>query len=230
MNKISNSILDKLYEMKDQEYLDFNSKLIPNLDKSVFIGVRAPLLRQYAAQLRNCEDTAIFLMDLPHRFFEENQLHAFIIEKEKDFDKCLEMVEKFLPYVDNWATCDQLSPKVFSKNTYRLIPCVRKWIVSEHTYTVRYSIGILMKYFLDNDFNSEYPEMVCQCHSNEYYINMMRAWYMATAMAKQYDNILPYFTDNCLDVWTHNKAIQKATESFRISPDNKTYLRTLKRK
>ena len=231
---------DELFKLQDIEYRVFQKKLIPTADQEMFIGVRTPELRKLAKRLYKeakadsngpaAADVGRFLKDLPHEYFDENQLHAFIISEEKDFDRCIEEVEKFLPYVDNWATCDQLSPKVFKKNKDGLLLHVRKWLESDHTYTVRFAIGMLMEHFLNEDFDPEYPELVAGVRSDEYYVNMMIAWYFATALAKQYDAILPYIEEQRLDVWTHNKTIQKARESYRITAEQKEYLKTLKRK
>ena len=175
----------------------------------------------------NYED---FISDLPHKYFDENQLHAFIISGIKDFDLCIDEVCKFLPFVNNWATCDQMSPKVFKRNKDKLLPYIYEWLKSKETYTVRFGIGMLMEHFTDADFSPEYPKLVANVHSDEYYINMMCAWYFATALAKQYDSIIPYFEKGLLDTAVHNKAIQKARESYRVKEEQKEYLKTLKRK
>lgn len=216
--------------MQDIKYRDFQSKLIPTVKYETVIGVRTPELRKYAKQLAKTEGISEFLEDLPHQYFDENQLHAFLISEIKDYERCLEEVERFLPYVDNWATCDQLLPKVFKKHEKELLEDIRKWMVSDKTYTVRFSIGMLMKYFLDEHFKIEYPGMVAEIRSEEYYINMMIAWYFATALAKQYEAVLPFIENHRLDMWTHNKAIQKSVESYRIAKEQKEYLRSLKRK
>lgn len=220
----------RLFEFQDLKYRDFQAGLIPNIEKDLFIGVRTPELRKLAKEIANDEDTASFLKDVPHKFFDENQLHAFIISLGKNFDETVKAVDDFLPYVDNWATCDQLSPKVFKKHKKELLPYIKKWIKSEGTYTVRFAIGMLMEHFLDDDFDVQYPKMVSGVKSDEYYINMMIAWYFATALAKQYDAIIPFIENECLEAWTHNKAIQKSVESRRISAIQKEYLKTLKRK
>ena len=231
---------EELFKLQDVKYGEFQKKLIPTVDPEKIIGIRTPELRKLAKQLYkdakavDNKDTATnlerFLADLPHEYFDENQLHAFIISGEKDFDKCIGQVEAFLPYIDNWATCDQLSPKVFKKNKDSLLLHVREWLKSDKTYTIRFAIGMLMEHFLDDDFDPEYPEMVAKIRSGEYYVNMMIAWYFATALAKQYEAVLPFIEEQKLDVWTHNKAIQKARESYRITPEQKEYLKTLKRK
>ena len=223
-------IRKQLFSMQDVKYRDFQSKLIPTVEYDTVIGVRTPELRKYAKQLVNMGGFLEFLRDLPHRYFDENQLHAFIISEIKDFEICVEEVENFLPYVDNWATCDQMLPKGFKNHKKELLEMIYQWIESEKTYTVRFAVGMLMKYFLEDDFDIKYPQMVAAIRSEEYYINMMIAWYFATALAKQYEAILPFIENQCLDVWTHNKAIQKSVESYRITKEQKEYLRSLKTK
>lgn len=225
---IVEEIINELIKNQDEKYRDFNSKLIPTVDKESMIGVRTPELRKYAKQLVKREDVGEFLHSVPHKYFDENQLHAFILAEIKDFGVCLEEVKNFLPYIDNWATCDQLSPKVFKKYRKELLTHIKEWINSDKTYTVRFGIGMLMEHFLDEDFDPAYPEMVTETRSEEYYINMMTAWYFATALAKQYEKVLPFIENKKLDTWTHNKAIQKAVESYRITDEQKTYLKGLK--
>ena len=225
---ISDEIRDELFKMQDIGYRDFNSKLIPTVKKEDMIGVRTPELRKYAKKLLKEEGVEDFLHSLPHKYFDENQLHAFIISEIKDFKLCIDELINFLPYLDNWATCDQLSPKIFKKYRNDLLPHIYEWLKSDKTYTVRFGIGMLMEHFLDEDFKSEYPEMVAAVRSEEYYINMMTAWYFATALAKQYESILPFIEGNKLDTWTHNKTIQKAIESNRINAEQKNYLKGLK--
>ena len=225
---ISDDIRDELFKMQDIEYRDFNSKLIPTVKKEDMIGVRTPELRKYAKKLLKEEGVEDFLHSLPHKYFDENQLHAFIISEIKDFKFCIDELINFLPYLDNWATCDQLSPKIFKKYRNDLLPHIYEWLKSDKTYTVRFGIGMLMEHFLDEDFKTEYPEMVAAVRSEEYYINMMTAWYFATALAKQYESILPFIEGNKLDTWTHNKSIQKAIESNRINAEQKNYLKGLK--
>jgi len=217
-----------LTEMRDEEYASFQQKLIPGTGEKRFIGVRTPDLRRLAKELRKRPDTADFLSSLPHLSFDEDQLHAFIVSEEKDFVECLARTQTFLPYIDNWATCDQFSPKVFAKHREELLPHIDEWLRSGHTYTVRFAIGMLMKHFLGEPFRREYAERAADIRSEEYYINMMRAWYFATALAKNYDEVLPFITEGRLDPWTHNKTIQKAAESYRITDEQKKYLRTLK--
>ncbi len=223
-------IRKKLFEFQDVKYKDFQKNLIPTVDPESIIGVRTPELRKYAKQLVKENKTDEFLSDLPHKYFDENQLHAFILSELKDYEKCVEEVCRFLPYVDNWATCDQMSPNVFKKHRTELMEYIKQWLKSDKTYTVRFAIGMLMQHYLDDEFDIGYAEMVQEVKSEEYYINMMIAWYFATALAKQYDNILPVLEQNRLDVWTHNKVIQKAVESYRIMPEQKAYLKSLKRK
>ena len=225
---ILDEIRNELFKMQDTAYRDFNSKLIPTVDKSLFIGVRTPELRKYAKQLAKREDIEEFLHSLPHKYFDENQLHAFIVSEIKDFKSCVDKVNEFLPYIDNWATCDQLSPKVFKKHHKELIAYIKEWLESDKVYTLRFGIGMLMEHFLDEDFDIIYPETVSNIRSDEYYVNMMIAWYFATALAKRYESVLTFIENRSLEIWTHNKAIQKAVESYRISTERKTYLKELK--
>ena len=225
---ITEEIRQSLFELQDIKYRDFQAKLIPGKDTEMMIGVRTPELRKLAKQMLKREDIREFLRDLPHRYFDEDQLHAFIVSGIKEYGKCMEELMRFLPFVDNWATCDQMSPGVFKKHRPELLTQIREWLGSEHTYTVRYGIGMLMQHFLDEDFDPAYPELVAGVHSEEYYVNMMIAWYFATALAKQYDAVLPFIEGRRLDPWTHNKTIRKAVESYRISDEQKEYLRSLK--
>ena len=218
----------RLFELQDLKFKEFHQKLIPNIDPERVIGVRTPQLRKLAKTMAKEPDVEKFLKTLPHRWFEENQLHAFIISGTKDYDTCIAQVERFLPYIDNWATCDQLSPKVFKKNKEDLLCHIKEWLKSDRTYTVRFVAGMLMEHYLDEDFDPVYPEMVAAIESDEYYVNMMRAWYFATALAKQYDAVIPYIEERRLDRWTHNKTIQKCVESYRISPEHKEYLKTMR--
>lgn len=225
---ITEEIREELFRLQDSKYREFQIKLIPTVTPDSVIGVRTPALRKYAKDLAKREAIGDFLSDLPHQYFDENQLHAFIISQLKDFGRCMEYVRAFLPYVDNWATCDQMSPKVFGKNKGDLLQQIHEWISSGDTYTVRFGIGMLMQHFLDEDFDPEYPELVAQIRSEEYYVNMMKAWYFATALAKQYEAVLPFIEGRRLDDWTHRKAIQKSVESYRITQEQKQYLKTLK--
>jgi len=208
--------------MAEEEYRNFSSRLMPTVEKEKVIGIRIPRLRAYAKTL---EDYDWFLRELPHEYFEEDNLHAFLIEREKNFDRCIERLEAFLPYVDNWATCDSMRPKILRKEPEKLICHVKRWLASGKTYTVRYAIGLLMSFYLDESFDKAYLSLVAEVKSGEYYVNMMRAWYFATALAKRYDEALPYIEKGLLDVWTHNKTIQKACESLRISREQKVYLK-----
>ena len=225
---VNEEIRQELFSLQDLKYRDFQAKLIPTVSPETVIGVRTPALRSYAKELVKREDISEFLGSLPHEYFDENQLHAFIISSIKDFERCISEVNRFLPYIDNWATCDQLSPKVFKKHKTELLEYIRNWISSDKTYTVRFGIGMLMEHFLDEDFDVSYAETVSKIRSGEYYINMMIAWYFATALAKQYDAVSPFIEKKALDKWTHNKAIQKAVESYRITPEQKSYLKNLK--
>lgn len=228
MSKINAEIKNHLYELKETDYKEFMAKLIPTVDSESVLGIRTPALRNYAKDLAKRDDIDEYLHSLPHELFDENQLHAFILSELKDYDRCIKEVDNFLPYVDNWATCDQLSPKVFKKHKKELLASIKTWLKSKDTYTIRFAIGMLMQYFLDDEFDETYPKTVSKIKSDEYYINMMIAWYFATALAKQYDAILPYIEKNVLDKWTHNKTIQKAIESYRITDEQKEYLRSLK--
>ena len=228
MCNIINNIRAKLFELQDKGYRDFQSKLIPTVAADTIIGVRTPELKKLAGEYLMNEAIEDFLKELPHDFFEENQLHAFIISRIKDYSRCMELLKAFLPYIDNWATCDQLSPKIFKKHRTELLSEVRQWIKSDRAYTIRFAIGMLMEHFLDEDFEEEYLEIVSAVRSDEYYVKMMVAWYFATALAKQYDSAVKYLEECKLDSWTHNKAIQKSVESRRISEERKEYLKTLK--
>ena len=228
MSNYIEHIRRRLYELADPVYGEFQSKLIPDMDRTHFIGVRTPALRNLAKELYGTDEATEFLNDLPHTYFDENQLHAFLVSRAKPFDICIKEVDKFLPYVNNWATCDQMSPAIFKKNTDLLLPRVFSWIDSDHIYTVRFGIGMLMQHFLDDLFDNKYPEKVSRIRSDEYYINMMIAWYFATALAKQYDAVLPFLEEQKLSAWVHNKTIQKAVESYRITDEQKTYLRSLR--
>ena len=222
---MTNKIQYDLFQIRDEKFAKFNAALIPNILSNNVIGVKTPALRQYA---KNLSYTDKFMDELPHKYFEENQIHAFVLSNISDFETCINMVNDFLPYVDTWATCDQTIPNPFAKNTDKLLPHIKQWIKSKHTYTVRFAIGILMRYFLGDKFVPEYADMVIKIKSNEYYINMMRAWYFATALAKNWDYVIQIIKDKKLDLWTHNKTIQKAIESYRITPQQKQYLRKLK--
>ncbi|MBQ9032890.1 MAG: DNA alkylation repair protein [Parasporobacterium sp.] len=221
-------LYNRLKELQDLKYRDMQKKIIPTVNPESIIGVRTPELKTIAKEMLRSGEYAEFLNELPHGYFEENQLHAFIISGMKDYDRCMDELEIFLPYVDNWATCDQMSPKVFKKYREELLAHIKKWISSEKTYTVRFGVGMLMEHFLDDDYDPKYPEMVAGLRSEEYYVNMMIAWYFATALAKQYGSVLPYIEEKRLANWTHNKAIQKSVESSRITEEQKRYLKSLK--
>lgn len=221
-------VIKELYEMQDKQYRDFQTKLIPTINSNTIIGIRTPELRKYAKNLIKENNCLTFLKDLPHTYFDENQLHAFIISEIKDYDECLIYVNEFLPFINNWATCDQTSPKAFKNNHDKLLKQVKIWLKSSHTYTVRFAIKMLMQHYLDKDFKPEYLKLVSKVKSNDYYINMMIAWFFATALAKQYQNALPYLEEQKLSTWIHNKTIQKAIESYRINEEQKSYLRSLK--
>ena len=219
----------RLFSMQDIKYKEFHCQLMPTIDSDTVIGVRSPRLRKLASEIRNDSKTDAFLHSLPHKYYEENNLHAFIVSGFRDYGKALEYTENFLPYIDNWATCDAFAPKVFGKKREDFLPVVKKWIVSDKPYTVRYGIGMLMRFYLDDEYFSEdLLALAADIKSDEYYVNMMVAWYFATALAKQYDSAIRFINDKRLPVWTHNKAIQKAIESRRISPETKEYLRTQK--
>lgn len=221
-------ILNELLKLQDKKYREFQVKLIPGSSIDKMIGVRTPDLRKYSKELIKSDEFKEFLNELPHKYFDENQLHAFILSEIKDYDECINYLNKFLPYVDNWATCDQMSPKVFKKNKDKLIKEINRWLKSKNTYTIRFGIGMLMQHYLDEEFNKKYLDIVSKIKSDEYYINMMIAWYFATALAKQYKETIPYIENKVLDKWTHNKTIQKAIESYRITNEQKEYLRSLK--
>ncbi len=224
-----NTIREELFKLQDKKYRFFQSKLIPNIDINSLIGVRSPELRNLAKRMVKENNYSSFLNDLPHKYFDENQLHAFIISEIKNYDECINYINKFLPFVDNWATCDQMSPKVFKKHKDDLIKYIKKWIKSKKTYTIRFGIGMLMQYYLDNEFKIEYLDLVCNVKSEEYYVNMMKAWFFATSLAKKYDETIKIIENNILDIWTHNKTIQKSIESYRITAEEKEYLKGLKR-
>ena len=218
-------IQSDLFNMRDERFAQFNASLMPTTKPQNVIGVRTPELRKYAKTIRNSDD---FLSELPHKYFEENQIHAFILSDIREFENCVKLVDAFLLYVDNWATCDQLIPKIFAKNTDKLLPWINKWIKSKHTYSTRFAIGLLMRFYLGDNFKSEYANTVISVRSNEYYINMMRAWYFATALAKNWNDVIGIIENKKLDNWTHNKTIQKAIESYRITQPQKEYLKQLK--
>lgn len=228
MTDIEKRVQARLFELQDFSYRDFHSKLMPTVPKEKIIGVRVPQLRKLAKEFGKTEDAKEFLKILPHKYYEEDNLHAFLIEQIKDFDECIFALDDFLLYVDNWATCDMMSPKVFKNNTEKLLPKIEEWLISDYTYQVRFAIGMLMKFYLDESFDERYLQLVASVKSDEYYINMMIAWYFATALAKQWEKTVPFIENKVLDKWTHNKAIQKAVESYRITKEQKEYLKQLK--
>lgn len=221
-------IIERLNALRDPAYAEFQKKLIPTVAPETIVGVRTPELRKLAKELIRNGEAEAFLNELPHRYFDENQLHAFILSEDKDFERCLSRASAFLPYVDNWATCDQMSPKVFKKHRAELLPVIERWLHDGHVYTVRFAVGMLMEHFLDGDFDPRYLAWVSRVRSGEYYVDMMVAWYFATALAKQYEAAFPYIRDRSLPVWTHNKAIQKAAESYRVPPEHKEALKACK--
>jgi len=223
-------IREDLFKLQDLAYRDFHSRLVPVLDKNSIIGVRTPALKKYAKEVSGHLDIGLFLRDLPHTYYEENNLHAFIIASISDFDQCIEELNIFLPYVDNWATCDGLRPKCFALNKNKLLPIALGWINDERTYIRRFGIQIIMNFYLDESFDESFHQIISSIRSDEYYVKMMVAWYFATALAKQYDKTVVVLENRLLDKWTHNKTIQKAIESYRISDEIKDYLRTLRLK
>lgn len=222
-------IIKRLFDLQDTAYREFHSKLMPTVDKETVIGVRTPDLRKLAKELKSTEPASEFMKNLPHKYYEENNLHAFLIEEIGDYNECIKELNRFLPFVDNWATCDMMRPKIFKKHLHELIFEIRKWIESDASYTVRFGIECLMLYYLDEYFSVEFHEAVSKIRSDEYYIRMMQAWYFATALAKKYDETVPYLELQKLEEDTHNKTIRKAIESYRITDAQKLYLRTLKR-
>ena len=218
----------QLFALQDKTYREFHSKLMPDTDKETVIGIRIPVLRKFAREFARRPEAREFLQQLPHQYYEENNLHMMLIIAEKDYEKCLAEVERFVPYIDNWATCDMPAPKCFAKHKQELLPKVEEWIASEETYAIRYGIDLLMALYLDEDFRPEYLELAASVTSEEYYVKMVIAWYFATALAKQWDSTIPYIEQRRLSDWVHRKTIQKAVESYRITKEQKDYLRTLK--
>lgn len=217
-----------LFAIQDLAYRDFQAKLMPTVNKETVIGVRTPSLRTYAKKFGKTDNVSAFLEVLPHKYYEENNLHGLLIEQIKAYPSCIAALDRFLPYIDNWATCDMIALRTVKNHLDIFIQEVYRWIASDRPYIVRFGIGMLMRYYLDEQFKPEYPKKVAEVKSDEYYVNMMRAWYFATALAKRYDQIIPYLEEKRLDTWTHNKTIQKAIESYRITPEQKSYLRTLR--
>ena len=225
---IRKEIKEELLKKQDKEYRDFQIKLIPTVKKESMIGVRTPIIKAYAKELYSRDDIDVFLNDLPHQYFDENQLHAFIISNIKDYDKCINEVNKFLPYIDNWATCDQLSPTIFKKNKDKLLKEIDKWLEDKHIYTRRFAIELLMSHYLDESFDINYANYISDIKSDEYYLKMMIAWYFSFALVKKYDEVIGIIEAKKMDKWVQNKTIQKAVESYRITDDKKAYLKTLK--
>lgn len=216
-----------LFALRDEKYAEFQAKLTPSVDREVFIGVRVPEVRKLAKQLKDERIVADFMSELPHKYYDENMLHGLLISEIRDYEKAIEETDRFLPYVDNWAVCDIMSPKVFKKHKSQLLEKIREWTASGDTYTVRFGIEMLMSHYLDGDFMPEYLEIPAKLRSDEYYVNMMIAWFFATALAKQWNAAIPYLEQGRLDEWTHKKTIRKAIESYRITDEQKAYLRTL---
>lgn len=222
------SVYERLLSYQDEDYKEFQSKLVPNIDKETIIGVRTPQIRGIVKEIFGTEEATIFLQTLPHQYYEENLIHFFLISKIKNFNECVREVERFLPYINCWPVCDQATPLVFKKNHDTLLPLIKKWIKSEHVYTARFGIRMLMNEFLNDDFKDEYLELVSSKSGDDYYLRMMIAWFFATALAKQYDATIKYIENRCLDPWIHKKTIQKAIESYRVSDEHKEYLKTFR--
>ena len=222
-------VTERLFALADEGYRQFQTPLLPSVDPERIIGVRTPILRKLAKELAGTAEAEAFLCDLPHAYYEENNLHAFLVEQIRDYDACIAAIDAFLPYVDNWSTCDGWSPKVFKKHSDALLMKIREWMASDLPYTVRFGIGMLQRYFLDQRFDPTYLDWVAAIDREEYYVRMMVAWYFATALAKQYEATLPYIEQGRLPHWTHHKTIQKAVESYRVTAEQKTYLKTLKK-
>ena len=221
-------IQSKLFKLQDLKYRDFHSRLMPTVNKEKIIGVRTPALRKFATEINKSDLKTDFLNILPHKYYEEDNLHAFIIEQIEDYDECICALDDFLPFVDNWATCDMMAPKILGKKLEKLYSKIEEWIKSQHTYTVRFAIVTLMKFFMGEQLDKKHLKLLMNVTSDEYYINMAIAWYLATALSSNWELVIPYIEDKKFDKWVHNKAIQKAIESYRVTPGQKTYLRTLK--
>ena len=224
------TVRDRLLAARDTKNAAFQAKLTPGIAKEKFLGVRVPELRKIEKALRGTAEAEEFLRTLPHKYYDENILHGAILSLMKDFGTCVDAVNAFLPYVDNWAVCDIMSPRVFKKHKDELLPKIKEWIASDHVYTCRFGMEMLMCHYLDDDFRAEYLELPANVHSEEYYVNMMIAWFFATALAKQWDAAIGYIEQDRLDTWVHNKTIQKARESYRITKEQKEYMKTLKKK
>lgn len=220
---------EELFKLQDIAYRDFHSSLMPGVDKEAVIGVRIPVLRKFAKEYAKSGETEQFMRELPHKYYEENNLHMMLIAQIKDYDKCISETEKFLPHIDNWATCDLPLPKCFDKNKEDILERAKKWIAADTTYVKRYGMGVMMRLFLDEDFKEEYIQLVAGVKSEEYYVNMMIAWYMATALAKQWNTVIPYIEQRKLSPWVHRRTIQKAVESYRITDEQKIYLKSFRK-
>ena len=220
-------IQKELFALQDLKYREFHTKLVPTIPPETIIGIRVPRLRALAKTIQNAD---AFLAGLPHTYYEENALHAFLLSEKHDFRECIQALDAFLPYVDNWAVCDGIRPRSFAKNREKLFPKIEEWFACSHPYTMRFAIEMLMVHYLAEDFSAKHLEMVSLVRSDEYYVNMMIAWYFATALAKQWESAVPYIENGRLSVWTHNKTIQKAVESYRITAAQKEYLRTYRKK
>lgn len=223
-----NELQTTLFGLQDLKYRDFHSRLMPGIDKDTIIGIRTPVLRKFAKEFAGTTEAETFLQELPHQYYEENNLHMMLLAGIKEYEKCVCEVERFLPYINNWATCDSPAPKCFAKHKEELLPKIRTWMASDHTYTIRYGIEMLMNLYLEEDFKPEYPKLAAAVQSEEYYVNMMIAWYFATALAKQWDAVIPYLEQRKLSPWVHRKTIQKAVESYRITDEQKIYLKSLR--
>lgn len=223
------NIQERLFELRDSEYAEFQGKLIPNIEKENIIGVRVPVLRKLAKEYAKDEESAYFLDSLPHKYYDENMLQGLMISEMKNYDECIAKTNQFLPNVDNWAVCDIMSPKIFAKNKDLLLIQVKRWIKSKDTYTCRFGLGMLMRHFLDDDFKPEYLMLASGVKSEEYYVKMMVAWFFATALAKQWESAIIYLENGSLDRWTNNKTITKACESYRITHEQKIYLKTFRK-
>lgn len=220
---------EELFKLQDTVYRNFHSSLMPGVDKEAVIGVRTPVLRAFAKKFSKTEEAEQFMTELPHKYYEENNLHMMLIAQIKDYDKWISETEKFLPYIDNWATCDSPLPKCFDKNKEDVLERAKNWIATDATYVKRYGMGVMMRLFLDEDFKEEYIQLVAGVKSEEYYVNMMIAWYMATALAKQWNTVIPYIEQRKLSPWVHRKTIQKAVESYRITDEQKIYLKSFRK-
>ena len=221
-------VYDRLLDMQDLSYRDFSAKLLPTVSRECILGVRVPLLRRYAKELAQTAQAEAFMRELPHKYLEENHLHSFLIGQMREADACYAALDTFLPYVDNWAVCDSLRPRVLAHDRVRLFGKIQEYLQSEHPYTVRFGIEMLMLYYLDEHFDPAHLALVATVQSGEYYVNMMIAWYFATALAGQWEATLPYLQGRRLPAWVHAKTIQKAVESYRITPEQKAVLRALR--